>query len=487
MARILVGTCGKCGRDLKVQEGSEKALMHLTCKCGWSGYVGYTNCCVCGKKLVACKGAYPPAACAGSCEEKLEQKLRPANIYPYTSGKPEQHQTDNPVRFKIGALPSHWKHLYDSSFWDNEQVPHLTPIATYPYMNSLDVSPDQQHLVWLSPDSCQKLEVVVYSLTTSSEVLRIPYPTQMRWPSYLEPSCLFVGNDRILVISQVKSYMKDGIDEVRLALYELPDGSKLDEVDIPDCSFCRATVRHNTKTIVAIKRSDFNLLLCKAENDNLACNTINTDQILAPGPNFGHDGKLYAMFMDGLYLMEEGKKKRIMDGANCVCFLTSGKVCCGGGSDFNSNTALYIKELNTGESYSIPWGRVPISHIESAGNDYILIANEAAGLRQSTGRFSFVSLFSLSDKTTKWTVKLDTLEEWRNPLLFSSPEEKWALVTSGLSIRRISLPEGKSTHMIPAQPNEFIEARYLPSKRVLCIARNPNERIPGKLEWYEIE
>jgi hypothetical protein len=43
MARIVLGTCGECGRELKVKEGAAESLMHLTCKCGWSGYVGYSK------------------------------------------------------------------------------------------------------------------------------------------------------------------------------------------------------------------------------------------------------------------------------------------------------------------------------------------------------------------------------------------------------------------------------------------------------------
>ena len=40
MAKITVGKCENCGRELKVKEGSAKPIMHLTCKCGWHGYVG---------------------------------------------------------------------------------------------------------------------------------------------------------------------------------------------------------------------------------------------------------------------------------------------------------------------------------------------------------------------------------------------------------------------------------------------------------------
>jgi hypothetical protein len=436
----------------------------------------------------------PPLVCPGSCDEKWKEELhratkRQATEYPYTYAKPEHRREGTHSLFQDGSLPTHWWQLpYDSTkFWDDEQVPQLAPMASYPYLTSLDVSPDEQHLAWVSPGGLQEFEIVIYSTTTCTEVLRLPYSAPMRWPSHLEPSCLFVGSDRILVVNQQKSYTKDGIDEVRLALYDVIKGAKLAAVGIPNCSFRNATIRHNTKTIAAEKESSFHLLVCEAADDNLTYTTLKADQILAPGPRFGPDGKLYVMSMDGLCRIEDGNKEWVMDGAHCVCFLGSGKACCGGGyGDFSGDSALQIGDLNTWESYSIPWGRIPIQQIQLAGNDDILTANQVAGFSHGAGRFAFVSLFSLSDKRTRWAVKLDALAQWRSPLLLSSPEERWALVTTGLSIRRISLPAGKSMQMIPTQPEEFVEAMWLPSKRLLCIPRNPNERIRGRLELYSI-
>jgi len=482
MTKVIVGKCEKCGRELKVKEGAEKPLMRLTCTCGWSGYVGYSNCIICGKKLLATAGNSPGLFCSKECEEKWHQKLQKdkEDLNAYT-----RHEKDD-IHFLQGSLPGHWRLLSNSAkFWNNEQSPLLKPVISLPYLVSLDVSPDQQHLVWVSPGQLQELEIVVYSTITSSEVIRLPYPAPVRWPSDLEPSCRFVGNDRILVISELQSNEKNRFTGVRLALYEIIKGSKLAEVDIPDFRFQNAIVRHSTGTVAST--DSFKLFILETADDRLTYTTLKTDQILAPGPSFAHDEKLYVMFMDGLYCVEGEKKNRIMGGANCVCFLSSGKVYCGGGnSDFSGDSALQIGDLNTGAFNSISWGKVPIHQIEPAGNKDILTANLAAGSRQNTGRFAFISYFSLTDESKRWAVCLDNLAEWRNPLLTSSPEEGWALVTTGSFIRRISLPTGKSIEMIPALPEEFVEARWLSSVRLLCIARNPNEWSPGKLEWYKI-
>ena len=408
-----------------------------------------------------------------------------AKVIVEKSGRELKVKEDD-VHFSQGSLPGHWHELTNcTKFWDDEQSPLLKPVLSLPYMVSLDVSPDQQHLVWVSPGQLQGLEIVVYSTITSSEVIRLPYPAPVRWPSDLEPSCRFVGDDRILVISQLESDKKSGIYGVRLVLYEIIKGSKLAEVEIPAFRFQNATVRHSTGTVAAT--DSFKLLILETADNRLTYNVLKTDQIFDPGPTFSHNGKLYVMFMDGLYCIEDGKKNRIMDGAHCVCFLSSGKVYCGGGyGDFAGDLALHLGDLNTGSSSSISWGKIPIEQIVSAGNMDILTANQAAGYRQDTGRFAFISYFSIADETKRWVVYLDKLPEWRKPLLTSSPEEVWALVMTGLSIKQISLPTGKCIQMIPALPEEFVAARWLSSVRSLCIARNPDEWIPGKLELYKI-
>jgi hypothetical protein len=75
-AKAVIGICGGCERELKVKKSAEKTLMNLTCKCGWSGYVGYRQCTVCGKKLTAAEGSYPPLACPGTCDEQHSRKYK---------------------------------------------------------------------------------------------------------------------------------------------------------------------------------------------------------------------------------------------------------------------------------------------------------------------------------------------------------------------------------------------------------------------------
>lgn len=85
MTKVTVGKCGKCGKDLKVKKTAAKSLMRLTCKCGWSGFIGYNICTICGKQLIAIDGERPLLVCPGPCENELKQRH-------------EKEQSDNFVR-----------------------------------------------------------------------------------------------------------------------------------------------------------------------------------------------------------------------------------------------------------------------------------------------------------------------------------------------------------------------------------------------------
>ena len=83
MAKVSVGKCCKCGKDLKVKERAAKPLMRLTCTCGWVGYVGYNICEICEKKLIAINGEDPDSACPGQCNNELirrEEKRKSDNF-----------------------------------------------------------------------------------------------------------------------------------------------------------------------------------------------------------------------------------------------------------------------------------------------------------------------------------------------------------------------------------------------------------------------
>jgi len=78
MARVTIGKCERCGRELQVKQEAAKAFMHLTCKCGWSGVVGedrtYT-CQICGKQRQAKTAKEKEeSVCPGACQQAMHQE-----------------------------------------------------------------------------------------------------------------------------------------------------------------------------------------------------------------------------------------------------------------------------------------------------------------------------------------------------------------------------------------------------------------------------
>jgi hypothetical protein len=81
MAKITVGKCENCGRELKVKEGSAKSIMHLTCKCGWHGYVGDTpgdvlKCKNCGERIATETYKANRGLCSECAKDGTTAKLR---------------------------------------------------------------------------------------------------------------------------------------------------------------------------------------------------------------------------------------------------------------------------------------------------------------------------------------------------------------------------------------------------------------------------
>lgn len=496
MAKVTIGKCGKCGKELMVKEAAAKSVMHLTCKCGWTGYVGHNTCKICGKKLVAINGQYPLSLCPGQCEEELEQRLKKQRLDLEHKLNPKvfingRYLSNIRNRF-IAELCPQWPVIFDSSeFWWQKQVPILHPHIEFPFIASLDVSADGESLAWLSPKASNELEVAIFSPSFTSELIKIPYSAQLRWPSEKWPSCLFIGNDRVLVIAEDKM-------GICLSLYDSINARKLSEVNISDCYFSWPSVHHSTKRIAAVNasgHSDFDLLMCETAGDHITYVKLKTWQIFPPGPKFGPDGRIYIfttvrdIYGVNLYRIEEGEIAPIIRGVgqHCVYFDPSGKLYCGDGFDDRSAlSSLNISDLENNQTQYIPWGVLPITQIEPADDRNLLISND------TPNNFQFICLFSTVENKAIWALHLYGFPRWRKPVLLTCCDEKWALVQTMNSIRRISLPEGKSIQMIIKQKpdrffDELIEAKWLPSKRLLCVARNPIERSPGVLECYKIE
>ncbi len=443
--KVTIGACGRCGKEFKVKQEAAKPLMRLTCGCGWSGNVGYQNCEICGSKIPVEGGALPPRLCSDGCREikrnrqhQLDEELK------------KMRETASQPRFRPGSLPPHWPELSDSSnFWGPLQSPTLRPVMRRPYLASLTVSPDQRSIAWLSPHQEKGMEIVAMDPQTCRLTSSLPYHGELRFPPSVRPSCLFMDDDKLLAIVDTARYATHGSDEVLLVAYNASSGLKIAEATVAKCDFSRP--------------------------------------ILHPGPRFGPDNDLYAIFLDGLHRRHGEEWIRIGPGSHCMHFENAGKVFCGGGfEDFSAPSMLYSNGMVNREVEAFPWGFIPVHQIEPAGNDDLLIANMAADNRETTGRWAFLSHFNVSDRRSEWAVRLESLARWQPPILLSVPEEKWALINAGTTIDRISLPDGKLMESILGDPLESFEARWLHGSRILCLARARAGGDPGWLEFYEI-
>jgi hypothetical protein len=354
--------------------------------------------------------------------------------------------------------------------------PAIKPAISFPYLSSLTLSPGEEMASWVSGGKPGAFEIVIASMSSGSQVARFEHPAH-KYP----PECLFVGNDRLLV----STHLTDELKQVNLALLDVGNGQKVTEIDVPDCYFTNPCVRHDTKTIVA-KKDTNNLIVVEADGDNLAYRTIETSQIYSPGPRFGPDGKIYVI-VHSLYRIEGDKKVRVMDGDNCICFDPAGKVYCGGGySDRSGDSALHVADLNSGTTFDVSWGREPINVIELAGDDHLLIANIVSEIQAGRYPNAIITLFSLGDRKKKWTIEIRDLKPWHKPVLLSAPNDRWALIQTGKLLKRISLRDGSVIQTFSKQPQEVIEANWLPSKKIMCLARQLARDTGGALELYKM-
>jgi hypothetical protein len=206
----------------------------------------------------------------------------------------------------------------------------------------------------------------------------------------------------------------------------------------------------------------------------------------------GPDGKTYVIVHYQLYRVEDESKKEIMPGDNCICFDPSGRVYCGGGfADRSGESALHIADLERGIVSEIPYGREPIDQIALAGEGRLLLANIVNEIHAGRHPNAKVTLFSLSDRKKIWNLEIKDLRPWHPPILLSVPEEGWALIQTGNFLKQLSLQDGKTRRILPKKPKEFVEARWLKSKQLLYVARNPElqfrKRAPGVVECYKME
>jgi hypothetical protein len=366
-----------------------------------------------------------------------------------------------------------------ASVLEAASLPGMTSVcSSLAFQSNFDASPDENLICFVASEASGKGSVAVYDTGTANQ----------RWsisvPSVGSCICKFVGQERVLVFS------KKGENESAVQLVNAKDGTVVAETQGPKAYYSDKAA--DTKTGLFVTESAYDtLLMIQTGNDRLELSAYNCGQIYQPGPMIGPDGKCYVIVHYNLYCVENQRMKSIMPGDHCICFDSAGKVYCGGGYyDRSGESALHLADIQSGSSTKIPYGTEPINQIALAGPGRLLLANTVDD--RSVARYpnATVTLFSVTEQRKIWNIEINDLKPWRNPLLLSVPDEKWMLIQTGTLIKQISLHDGKTLRVLPKTANEHIEARWLASKKLLYISRNPV--VPyrphglGTLECYKI-
>ncbi len=345
------------------------------------------------------------------------------------------------------------------------------------FQSSLEISPDETLICFVALGEDGKGVVVAYEVGTTTQ----------RWslsvPSAHSCRCMFVEPERVLILNE------KGKDETTIRLVNTRDGSIVAESMGPKAYFSRGAA--DAKAGFFVTESSYDtLLMMKTNGNELDWATYKCGQICNPGPVIGPDGKCYVIIHYHLYRIDDGSMNGIMKGDNCICFDPAGKVYCGGGyPDRSGESALHIADIQSGIVTEIPYGTEPIDQIALAGTGRLLLANIVD--ERYVGRYpnAKVTLFSLPEQRKIWSLEIRDLKPWRNPVLVSVPGEDWALIQTWTLLKKISLQDGKNRGVIPNRTQDYVEARWLASKRLLYITRNPvgtnGQRGPGVVECYK--
>jgi len=356
--------------------------------------------------------------------------------------------------------------------------PELTSVCSgLGFQASLDVSPDESMICLVAPEAGNRGTVIAYEAGTANRLWSLPVPSAGSCRS------MFVAADRVLILSEKSK----GVTEMQLV--NAKTGSVVAESQGPSVYFTSGAA--DTKTGLFVTESSYDTVLTvQTSGDRLELSTYKCGQVYE-GPDIGPDGRCYVIVHYHLYRIEDKAMKDIMRGDNCTCFDPAGKVYCGGGYfDRSGESMLHIADMQTGSVKEIPYGTEPIDQIALAGSDRLLLANIVD--ERSAARYpnATVTLFSVPEAEKVWSLEVSDLKPWRRPLLLSVPEEDWALIQTGTLLKQISLQDRKTLRVVPNRSQDHVEARWLPSKRLLYVARNSmgpyRQRGPGTLECYRI-
>lgn len=360
-----------------------------------------------------------------------------------------------------------------------------SPVVSYPYLNSLTVSPSNEDVAWVSLWEAKRFNVSVLSPSKQSPRLVLDFASPRKPAGYMGilRFTLFVDSRRLLVASPLLTSW------VRLVLIDAESGRELASKEVPNFAFYSLVV-NNAGDTVAAKIDQENLLVVSITADMLTYRVVRVGKTYGPEPYFAPDGRLYAYLHQNFFRIEDDRAIHVTTtaGYRSVAFDLEGKVYFGGGFyDRSGPSSLEVFELNSGKSHSISLGREPIDVITPLGDDKLLFGNMVDERNAFQYSKSHVSLLRVSEQKKLWSIELTDIAPHHSPILLSVPEEGWALLESGRLLKRVSLDNGEILEVFPKEKPEFIQAQWLGSYRMLCVSRNRSKDEPGKLDIYRID
>lgn len=359
------------------------------------------------------------------------------------------------------------------------------PVASFPYVNSLTVSPHNEDIAWISRWEADRFRMSVLSPTEESPRLELEYTTSRKPSGHtaIMSHVLFVAGGRLLVAFPLE------VSSARLMVLDTESGKELASKDVPDFKFYSLCANKAGENIAAQKDSESLLVVSTADN-KLTYSLVRTGSTYGPTPYFAPNGRLYALHYRTFFSIEDDKAVRITstNEANSVAFDSAGKVYFGGGfSDRSGEATLQVVDLYSGESSEIPWGREPIDVIEPLGDDKLLLGSMVAEATAFQYSKSQVTLFRVNERKREWSIEFTDLPPYHSSVLLSVPEDGWTLLQSGRLLKRVSLDNGEVLEEFPKEKNEFVQAQWLGAQRMLYISRNRSKSTDGTLELYKIE
>jgi len=338
-----------------------------------------------------------------------------------------------------------------------------------PFQYSMAVSPDESLVCCVTPDKT----VTAYESGTDKPKWKLAVK------SSINSTCAFVSPERLLVVS----HMHNEENKSLVQLVNIEDGRIITEKIGP----FNHTGWHDADPHTGLYvDGHFTVDAIQTAGDKIEISTWDSGQLDEPGPRIGPDGKIYYIaYFTNLVRIDGDKVTHIMPGCNCIHFEGQSKVYCGGGIyDRSEGGSLNIADLRSGKKKSIHWGYDPVSQIAPAGNGRLLIS--------SCHGYTFnakITLFSIAKEIKDWSVIIDDLPTGpylHYPLLISAPEEGWALIKTGKSLKVISLEDGNTIGLLKRKFQFLIWAKWLASRELLYLASIPYEGEPGFMECYRI-